>query len=65
MNKKLCKKCKYHGKISGDVTIHCNYAGVTGETCIRRVNSKKSVDLRGDNKDTCLLFEEDKPIKSK
>ncbi len=57
MNKKVCEKCKYRGVFIGNKSIHCYYAGLTSETCLKLVD-KKVIDRRGNDPNNCLLFEE-------
>lgn len=73
-NKHKCVKCIYHGlgcggysvKINEDEhrPIYCNYAGVTGETCLKR-DGDKVIDLRGDDYNHCKLYVKGKAKKSK
>lgn len=60
-NKELCKKCKYHGTMGnrgkGERDICCDYAATANDgTCLKKV-AGKVIDRRGNNYNTCLLFE--------
>lgn len=57
-NKEQCRKCKWSGgKQDGMQTLFCNYASQNDHTCLQRKGSK-IVDIRGNDKRNCLLFEE-------
>lgn len=74
---KKCYKCKYHGEgISGGysiklanshfVTVYCNYADITGKTCLAiDEETGELYDRRGTNSKKCKFFEEGKKLKSK
>ena len=73
-SKKRCLRCKYHGLghhgfvtcIDGKgVNIYCNYATITGHTCLKPVSPHESVDLRGDDYYNCRLFSEGKMIRER
>ena len=66
-DKRKCLKCMYHGEGHigypvrvGDktITVYCNYASVTGNTCLKQKNSHESYDTRGEIHDDCKLFVE-------
>lgn len=74
-DKKKCLTCIYHGEGVGysvrvpnkDGTyslkvVNCNYAGVTGETCLKPAPNNEVIDLRGDDYDNCKLYEEGEQI---
>ena len=66
-NKKKCHTCIYHGNTSGltaNQTI-CNYAAITGHTCLRRNDKGDPVDIRGNDGENCKIYENGKAIKSK
>lgn len=65
-DKKKCKKCKYHMKISGGMrdlklnrdnlqNIICAYSLITYTTCLYEENNEIK-DRRGDDPKHCLLF---------
>lgn len=63
-NKRLCYECKYHGALGGcnidknKSCIICDYAATANDgTCLKRVKGG-IVDRRGNDYDTCLLYEE-------
>ena len=64
-DKQKCMQCKYHGRgMSGysarrgdtTVAIFCDYATITGDTCIRRTPKGYTEDIRGEDFDNCRLF---------
>ena len=57
--KSKCKRCIYHGKISGVSNVFCNYASLEGHSCLYRQESH-IVDKRGCDYENCLLFQEGK-----
>lgn len=74
-DKKKCLTCTYHGDGVGycvripakggtftHKTVNCNYAGVTGETCLKPAPNNTIIDLRGDDYDNCKLYKEGKQI---
>lgn len=66
-NKMKCKSCIYHGHTSGlhVSQIFCNYATVTGHTCLRRTDKGEVIDTRGNEKNYCRLYESGKSRKSR
>lgn len=53
-DKRKCAKCMYHaGKVGLSLGVYCNYAGITGKTCLH-VENGKTTDRRGDG--DCALF---------
>ena len=63
-DKSKCNKCKYRFRLSkGGGTTICNYAGVTGHTCLTR-EGKETIDRRGDDFSDCKLFERGARLKS-
>lgn len=56
-NKDKCAKCKFRFR-SSFVLIGCNYATVTGHTCLRKSADGTIIDIRGNNYNHCRLFEE-------
>ena len=69
-NKKKCKTCKYHSRLSGMVgksdpnsiqTIMCAYSLAKHSTCLRYLDADTTYDMRGDDPDHCLLYEKGKP----
>ena len=69
-NREMCDKCRFslvyrdaaghvlHGK------SYCNYAGVTGETALKRLQNGDVINRKGSDPDNCNLFEERKKSKS-
>lgn len=62
-NKKLCAKCKYRGTIGArDIrnidNLMCDYAGVMKETAMKHGKNGETYDSRGEDFNTCLLYEE-------
>lgn len=65
-SKKKCLKCKYHGigigftaKRNGEyVPVYCNYTNQERGSCLRRIDSETSYDIRGDDYWGCRLYEE-------
>lgn len=73
-NKRKCLKCKYHSRLSqgysvrvGHESIHviCNFATVTGITCLKPDSNNSTTDLRGEDYDNCMLFVEGEPERGK
>ena len=73
-NPSKCAKCQYHSEIisSGwhvrvsktkSINVCCNYASVTGKTCLQPKNSKESYDTRGEDYNNCKLFVEGEQIR--
>ena len=62
-NKVLCRRCKYRGTFgsrnaNSKLCIVCDYAATANDgTCLKRVKGG-IVDRRGNDYDTCLLYEE-------
>ena len=54
-DKTKCRKCAYHRVMQG-FTI-CNYACVTGQTCLHKTKNGVE-DSRGDDYNNCKLFVE-------
>ena len=71
-SKRKCLKCKWHGTGVGypvkvgnqHVMVHCNYSGYHETTTLRSIGGKV-VDLRGEDRLNCLLFEEGTPATKK
>ena len=67
-DKQMCLKCKWHGTGVGypvregghHVLVHCNYS-LYNETTPLRVVDGKVIDLRGEDRYGCQLFEKGKP----
>lgn len=59
--KSKCKKCKYHGQLQGSL-IYCNYAAITGRTCLKREH-KDIIDQRKGEANECLYYEKGVPTK--
>ena len=68
-SKKKCRQCKWHGTGVGyqvkdasgqKVMVHCNYSGFHESTPLRRIDGKV-IDLRGEDRYNCLLFEKGNP----
>ena len=53
-DKRKCSKCQYRGCLSTTLT-YCNYASITGETCLRRNRDGSLRDIRGEGPG-CLLY---------
>lgn len=72
-DKSRCLKCVFRledtsgystKNARGDtVTLVCNYAGVTGHTCLHTVG-KKVVDKRGDDYNDCKLFKKGERLRT-
>ena len=60
--KSRCKKCKYHGTLSGVQKVFCNYASLEGHSCIYRQGSH-IIDKRGCDYENCLLFKKGKALR--
>ena len=61
-NRKRCKSCMYHGVTTGGGNyIFCDYAGKTGETCLKR-EGKVARDIRGDDYDNCQIYEKGRAV---
>lgn len=52
-----------NGKAGKSVTVYCNYADITGNTCLKALNPRESYDTRGDDYNNCLLFEKGKRVR--
>lgn len=52
-DKRKCSKCQYRGALS--TMIYCNYASITGETCLKRNRNGSLRDIRGEGPG-CLLY---------
>ena len=65
IDRKLCKKCVYRGDSNvGGGSVYCNYAAITGTTCLRR-DGNDVIDIRGEGPE-CLLYERgDKIVREK
>lgn len=68
-NRDMCRKCRYRGgRLSEKVAIFCDYSGKTERTCLT-LQDGKVVDLRGNDKNNCKLFNDGKkrknPLKKK
>lgn len=64
-NKRKCLKCKFHGNCGAGVGVKingasrgviCDYAGVTGNTCLTLDSSRHVIDIRGNDYDHCALY---------
>jgi len=53
-SKTRCRKCIYHR--GNDGNTYCNYASITGQTCLHRGEKGKILDRRGDDYYDCQLF---------
>lgn len=68
INKEICRKCKYHGKLQtgarwqSDNLIICEYNVVTGEVPLKNDGNGGVIDIRGTDENKCELFEEGKRI---
>lgn len=69
-NKQKCLKCKYHAFSSngyravigrGSRDVICNFATITGITCLKPEPGYSTSDLRGEDYDNCKLFVEGEP----
>lgn len=71
-SKRKCRKCKWHGAGVGyrlkedgqHLLIHCNYSGYHESTPLRCINGKV-IDLRGEDRYNCQLFEKGVPESKK
>lgn len=72
-SKRKCAKCKWHGLGIGWRTrlkdgryesVYCNYSGYHEHSCLR-ADGYNTIDLRGDDRLNCKLFEEGIPEKTK
>ena len=69
-DKMMCLKCIYHQETPGTgypvvvkddkghekvLHVHCNYLGVTRESCLQDSGAGRVIDIRGDGPD-CNLF---------
>ena len=72
--KSRCLKCKYHGIGHGSfstkvddksIQVYCNYATIAESTCLKPINNKEVIDMRGEDYYNCLLFSEGAMIKEK
>lgn len=62
-DKDRCKSCIYRMESTlGYNGLVCNYAGVTGHTCLKRIG-KEVVDARGE--DECQLYKRGKRAMTK
>ena len=59
-DKTKCNKCAYSRKMG--MFIVCNISGVTGETCLTRLDSGETIDRRGEDYDNCKLYMKGKRI---
>lgn len=68
-----CRSCIYRGRVSGGQqyikgerinNVCCNYAAITGNTCLKYNNAHKLDDIRGDNYDECKLYKKGKAIQN-
>ena len=64
-NKQKCLKCRYHNYGCGGYlatvrkrrqAVYCNYASITGNTCLKPTGLFTTVDVRGDDYNNCKLF---------
>lgn len=67
-NRKRCATCMYRSKYTVtdsnlSSTLHCNYACITGHTCLHREECGTVQDRRGNDFDNCLLYEKGDPPK--
>lgn len=58
-NKAKCHTCIYRGGTSGMKAnqLICNYAAITGKTCLRRGDKGDAVDIRGNDGENCRIYE--------
>lgn len=54
-NKAKCRKCAYHRNMSNSTYCICNYAYVTGQTCLHKTKNGVE-DRRGEDYNDCKLF---------
>lgn len=74
-NVEKCMKCCYHGThpSMGQIVgrgrdafwVYCNYACVTGDTCLKKAGPHDSVDSRGNDPDNCKLFWEGEKLRGR
>ena len=70
-DKQRCLKCKWHGTGIGypartmgkdgkmvTVMVHCNYSAYHERSCLRGIGKDGHYDIRGEEWDDCLLYEE-------
>lgn len=69
-NKKKCKTCKYHSRLTGSVgksdpgsiqTIMCAYCLTQHATALKYLDADASYDSRGSDPENCLLYVEGRP----
>lgn len=73
-DKEKCLHCKYHTEQYRGYTVKrgcrfvnvsCNYASATGSTCLKRKDNSSVVDMRGNDYNNCMLYEEGPMILAK
>lgn len=68
-NPKRCAKCQFHSEQTAlgyhvrvsktkAISVSCNYACITGHTCLQSKNKYETYDTRGTEFDGCKLFKE-------
>jgi len=68
-NPEKCIKCKYRYSSSNSIgnpvrvgdkwlKVFCNYASITGSTCLKPISLTESIDMRGDDFENCKYFKE-------
>lgn len=53
-NVNKCMKCQFSVGVGGSCI--CNYAEITGNTCLRRADNGKVFDIRGEEYNNCLKY---------
>ena len=70
-DKRKCATCIYHTeqfqgytviKNNKHVSISCNYASITGTTCLTKGENNSVVDKRGNDYNNCMLYHEGRKI---
>jgi len=74
-DKHKCLKCVYHGNCGAGwhivdghgegANVICNYATITGFTCLKRVARDELKDIRGEDFNNCKLYTEGKSLGKK
>ena len=71
-NPNKCLRCKYHGQRGAYgftardsrgkyITVYCDYASITGSTCLKPAPYNQVEDIRGEDFNNCLLFRKGVP----
>lgn len=56
-SKTKCKSCIYHrGGSQNKGAVYCNYASITGQTCLHRGEKGAVLDRRGTDYHNCQLY---------